>query len=45
MLAEGAEKESRKLVSTGNSFKNLGEALQGDDKKMSTLVVPLRMTP
>ncbi len=45
MLAEGAEKESRKLVSTGNSFKNLGEALQGDDKKMSTLVVPLRMEP
>lgn len=45
MLAEGAEKESRKLVSTGNSFKNIGEALQGEDKKMSTLVVPLRMEP
>jgi hypothetical protein len=45
MLADGAEKESRKLVSTGTNFKNLGEALQGEDKKMSTLIVPLRMEP
>lgn len=45
MLADGAEKESRKLVSTGTTFKNLGEALQGEDKKMSTLVFPLRMDP
>lgn len=45
MLAEGAEKESRNLVSTGTNFKNLGEALQGKDKKMSTLIVPLRMEP
>lgn len=45
MLAEGAEKESRKLVSTGKSFKSLSEALQSRDRKMSTLIVPLRMQP
>jgi len=45
MLAEGAEKESRKLVSAGKNFKDLSGSLQGDEKKLSTLVVPLRMQP
>ena len=43
MLAEGNEQESRRLVSNGESFKGLSQNLQGSDRKMSTLVVPLRM--
>lgn len=45
ILADGAEKESRKLVSAGTNFKSMGSALQSEDKKLSTLVVPLRMSP
>lgn len=43
MLAEGNEQENRRLVSNGESFKGLSQNLQGVDRKMSTLVVPLRM--
>ena len=44
MLAEGNEKETRRLVSNGESFKGLSNNLQGIDRKLSTLVKPLRMT-
>jgi hypothetical protein len=43
MLAQGVEQESRKVTMTGNSFKSIGESLSGEEKTMSSLVVPLRM--
>ena len=43
MMAQGNEQETRRLVSNGESFKGIGQNLQGEDRKMSTLVVPLRM--
>ena len=45
MLADGHEQETRRIVSSGESLKGIGKAIQGEDKKMSTLVVPLRMQP
>lgn len=43
MLAEGNEKEVRRLTSNGESFKSFVFNLQGEDKKLSSLVVPLWM--
>lgn len=43
MLAQGVEQESRKVTMTGNSFKSIGESLSGQEKTLSSLVVPLRM--